>query len=248
MNEALPAIQISSFDLVISDLAHQSEQIIVNGLNHPSPLTLLLVFTGGLLTSIGPCSLSLLPITIAYLAGFKNQQSPFQRSIIFCSGIVLALVILGGLSVFLGRIYGQVPLLVPTLVALLAIFMGLNLLGAVPLSLPVGPDPEIWKEKVPSSLGALAAGLAFGLAGSPCTTPVLAVLLGWVAQTRNEVLGILFLACFAFGQVLPLILAGTAAGNIQRLVALRPFVSWVPPLSGVVLLITGVLTLLARWV
>ena len=44
------------------------------GLNHPSPLTIFLVFTAGLLTSLGPCSLSLLPITIAYVGGTKNNK------------------------------------------------------------------------------------------------------------------------------------------------------------------------------
>ena len=39
------------------------------GLNNPGPLTIFLVFTAGLLTSLGPCSLSLLPITIAYVGG-----------------------------------------------------------------------------------------------------------------------------------------------------------------------------------
>ena len=66
------------------------------------------LFIGGLLTSLGPCSLSLLPVTIAYIAGFEDKNSPFQRSLSFCGGIVLALVLLGSLSGMLGKIYGQV--------------------------------------------------------------------------------------------------------------------------------------------
>ena len=58
----------SSISLIFSDLTRHGEQIINNGLNDPTPLTLIIVFTGGLLTSLGPCSLSLLPITVAYLA------------------------------------------------------------------------------------------------------------------------------------------------------------------------------------
>ena len=46
------------------------------GLNNPGPLTIFLVFTAGLLTSLGPCSLSLLPITIAYVGGTKNNVDP----------------------------------------------------------------------------------------------------------------------------------------------------------------------------
>ena len=86
-------------------------------------------------------------------------------------------MVLGSISGLLGRIYGQVPALIPTLVAVLAVAMGLNLLGVLRIP-PSGPDPEQWRQKVPAPLAPVAAGLAFGLAASPCTTPVLAVLLG----------------------------------------------------------------------
>jgi len=244
----MPATTISNLDLTISDLASKSEQLISQGLNHPGPATVLIVFCCGLLTSLGPCSISLLPITIAFLAGFKNDQSPFLRSFNFCSGIVIALVILGSISGLLGKIYGQVPGFVPVLVALLAIIMGLNLLGILKIPLPQGPDPAIWQGKVPGPLAPLSAGLAFGLAASPCTTPVLAVLLGWIAKTGSPAIGIVLLSSFGFGQVLPLFIAGTAAATIPRFLALRPLGQWIPPLSGAILLTIGLLTLLARWI
>ena len=168
--------------LLLSDLAQRSEELLNSALANPGPLTLALVFGGGALTSLGPCSLSLLPVTLAYLAGFEDGRPPWQRSLAFCGGIVGALVILGSLSGMIGRIYGQVPALIPSLVAVLAIVMGLNLLGVLRIPLPAGPDPENWRSKVPAPLAPVAAGLAFGVAASPCTTPVLAVLLGWIAQ------------------------------------------------------------------
>jgi cytochrome c-type biogenesis protein len=232
----------------LADWARSGEQLLSSSLAHPGALTLLLVFAGGLLTSLGPCSLSLLPITLAYLAGFDDQKErPWQRSLSFCGGIVASLVLLGLASGALGRIYGQVPGLVPTLVAVLAVFMGLNLLGLLPLQLPSGPDPEQWRQRVPRALAPLAAGLAFGLAASPCTTPVLAVLLAWIAQAGDPLAGVVLLTAFAAGQVMPLLLAGTAAAWVPRLLALRALGQWVPPISGVVLLATGTLTLLARW-
>ncbi|MFL0732602.1 MAG: cytochrome c biogenesis CcdA family protein [Prochlorococcus sp.] len=234
-------------NLALSDLARNSEQLLSHGLSHLSPLTLVLVFAAGLLTSLGPCSLSLLPVTLAYLAGFDSQQPPWQRSMAFCAGIVGALVLLGSLSGLIGRIYGQIPGVVPTFVALLAVLMGLNLLGLIKLPLPTGPDPNLWRQRVPAPLAPIAAGLAFGLAASPCTTPVLAVLLGWIAQSGQPLAGIVLLTCFGLGQVLPLLLAGGAAASVPKLLALRPIGRWIPPMSGAVLLTTGVLSLLARW-
>lgn len=232
----------------LADWARTGEQLLSNSLAHPGAFTLVLVFAGGLLTSLGPCSLSLLPITLAYLAGFDDQQErPWQRSLSFCAGIVSSLVLLGLASGALGRIYGQVPGLIPTLVAVLAVVMGLNLLGLLPLQLPNGPDREQWRQRVPKALAPLAAGLAFGLAASPCTTPVLAVLLAWIAQAGDPLAGVVLLTALAAGQVMPLLLAGTAAAWVPRLLALRAVGQWVPPISGVVLLAAGTLTLLARW-
>ena len=233
--------------LLLSDLAQNSEQLLNQALAQPGPLTLALVFLGGALTSLGPCSLSLLPVTLAYLAGFEDGRAAWQRSLFFCGGIVGALVLLGSLSGLLGRIYGQVPAFVPTLVAVLAVLMGLNLLGLLRIPLPAGPDPNSWRNNVPAPLAPVAAGLAFGLAASPCTTPVLAVLLGWIAQSGQPMVGVLLLSCFGLGQVLPLLVTGTFAAAVPKLLALRPIGRWVPPISGVVLLTSGVLTLLARW-
>ena len=233
--------------LLLSEMAQRSEALLSSALANPGPLTIALVFGGGALTSLGPCSLSLLPVTLAYLAGFEDGRTPWQRSLAFCCGIVGALVVLGSLSGLLGKIYGQMPALVPTLVAILAVAMGLNLLGLLRIPLPAGPDPNSWRNKVPAPFAPVAAGLAFGVAASPCTTPVVAVLLGWIAQSGRPLVGVALLTSFGIGQVLPLLIAGTFAASVPKLLKLRPIGRWVPPISGVVLLTTGLLTLLARW-
>lgn len=256
---------LAGWALAVSDLARSSETLLQQSLSNPGPSTLGLVFLGGLLTSLGPCSLSLLPVTLAYLAGFgptsspvvpsptplplhsNQRRRPWLRSLSFAAGIVSSLVVLGLASGLLGRIYGQIPGLIPTLVALLALAMGLNLLGVLKLPLPSGPDPELWRRRVPAPLAPLAAGLAFGLAATPCTTPVLAVLLGWMAQTGRPLVGMVLLTSFGAGQVVPLMLAGTAAASLPGLLKLRRLGQWVPPISGVVLVTTGVLTLVANW-
>ena len=238
-----------SLGLPFADWARSSEALLQGSLAHPGPLTLALVFTGGLLTSLGPCSLSLLPVTLAYLAGFGAEErgrAPWQRSVSFAAGIVASLVLLGLASGLMGRLYGRIPGQLPLLVAVVAVVMGLNLLGLLRLPLPAGPDPERWRRRVPAPLAPLAAGLAFGLASTPCTTPVLAVLLAWIAQNGRPLTGMLLLISFGAGQVIPLLLAGTAAASLPSLLRLRRVGQWIPPLSGVVLLTTGCLTLLAQ--
>jgi len=68
--------------------------------------------------------------------------------------------------------------------------MGLNLLGVVTIPLPsLFADVDVRRGALPSALKAYAAGLTFALAASPCSTPVLATLLGYVAQTQDPARG-----------------------------------------------------------
>ena len=71
--------------LLLSDLAQNSEQLLNQALAQPGPLTLALVFLGGALTSLGPCSLSLLPVTLAYLAGFEDGRAPGNAACSFAA-------------------------------------------------------------------------------------------------------------------------------------------------------------------
>jgi len=124
-----------SLGLQFADWARSSEQMLQASLAHPTPLTLAVVFGGGLLTSLGPCSLSLLPVTLAYLAGFggsePQRRPPWQRSVSFATGIVASLVLLGLASGLMGRLYGSIPGQIPLLVAVVAVVMGLNLLASL---------------------------------------------------------------------------------------------------------------------
>ena len=216
-----------------------------NGLNNPGPFTIFLVFSAGLLTSLGPCSLSLLPVTIAYIGGTEKNKF---KLISFSGGIVFSLVILGAVSGFLGKIYGQIPSYYTSVVAFIAIIMGLNLLGILKFQLPNGPDLKIIEDKIPSLLAPFAIGTTFGLASSPCITPVLATLLAWVSQAKNPTISIIFLFFFGIGQVTPLIVAGATTENLKQFLALRKFSQIIPTLSGIFLVSLGLLNLFSNWI
>ena len=216
-----------------------------HGLDNPSPFTVILIFSAGLLTSLGPCSLSLLPVTIAYIGGTnKNQYKLFS----FSGGIVFSLVTLGALSGFLGRIYGQIPSFYNSCVAFVAIFMGLNLLGFLKFKLPNGPDIKLIEKKIPLFLAPFALGTTFGFASSPCITPVLASLLAWVSQASNPTISIIFLFFFGLGQITPIIVAGATTENLQRFLELRKYSQVIPTISGIFLVSLGLLNLFSNWI
>ncbi len=215
--------------------------------NSPGPITFLFIFAAGLLTSLGPCSLSLLPITVAYIGGSKNENNQI-KILSFCSGVIFSLVLLGALSGLLGKIYGQIPHIFTTSVSIFAILMGLNLLGLIKLRLPNSPNLKLIEKRVPSFLTPMVTGAAFGLASSPCITPVLATLLAWVSQSKNPITSIFFLFFFGLGQVIPLIIIGITTDNLKKLLNFRQFSQLIPTFSGLILVSLGVLNIISNWI
>ena len=216
-------------------------------ISNPGPVTFLLIFSAGLLTSLGPCSLSLMPITFAYIGGSKNKNNQI-KILSFCSGVIFSLVLLGALSGFLGKIYGQLPHIFTTGISIFAILMGLNLLGLIKFQLPNSPNFKFIENKVPPFLAPMVTGAAFGLASSPCITPVLASLLAWVSQAKNPIISIIFLFFFGLGQVRPLIIVGFTTYTLKKLLDFRQFSQVIPTFSGLILISLGLLNIISNWI
>jgi len=154
---------------------------------------------------------------------------------------------MGILATVVGQVYGQVGFGLPIIVSLIAIVMGLNLLEALPFQLPSLNGIEV-SQNLPRPLQAYLIGLTFGLVASPCSTPVLATLLAWIASTKDPVLGGVLLLAYTAGYSAPLILAGTFTASVKKLLELRRWSSWITPTSGALLVGFGVFSLLFRLV
>lgn len=222
--------------------------LVATQLTHLSWLSIGVIFLAGLLTSLTPCMLSMLPITIGYIGGYetKSRLQAAQASTWFSLGLATTLAGLGILAALLGRVYGQVGSGLSIIVSILAILMGLNLLEALPLQLPSFGGLEWISQDLPKGVRSYCIGLTFGLVASPCSTPVLATLLGWVATTQDLVVGGVLLLTYTAGYVAPLILAGTFTASIKKLLELRRWSSWITPVSGALLVGFGVFSLLFR--
>jgi cytochrome c-type biogenesis protein len=232
----------------IYQLGQFADRLVASQLNHLSWFSIAAIFATGLLTSLTPCMLSMLPITIGYIGGYQaeNRWQAAVQSTWFSLGLATTLAGLGIAAAWLGQVYGQIGIGLPIVVSILAIIMGLNLLEALPLQFPDWGGMEWISPNFPVGLRSYAIGLMFGLVASPCSTPILATLLAWVASTKDLFLGGILLLSYTLGYVLPLILAGTFTASIKKLLELRQWSGWITRVSGVLLVGFGVFSLLLR--
>ncbi|HEY9794820.1 MAG TPA: cytochrome c biogenesis protein CcdA [Leptolyngbyaceae cyanobacterium] len=239
---------IETLSTRLYELEQFADSLVSTQLTHLSWLSIGIIFAAGLLTSLTPCMLSMLPITIGYIGGYetKGRLQAATQSTWFALGLATTLAGLGILAASVGRVYGQVGVGLPIVVSLIAIIMGLNLLEALPLQLPSLGGMEWISKDLPEGVRSYLIGLTFGVVASPCSTPVLATLLAWVATTQDLILGGALLLSYTAGYVAPLILAGTFTASIKKLLELRQWSGWITPVSGALLVGFGVFSLLSR--
>ncbi len=239
---------IDSVQTSLYHLQQLADGLVSSQLTHLSWVSVLIIFLAGLLTSLTPCMLSMLPITIGYIGGYEAQSriQAAAQSTWFALGLATTLAALGIVAAYVGQVYGQVGIGLPILVSVIAILMGLNLLEALPLRLPSLDGMELIPQDVPDGVRSYLLGLTFGLVASPCSTPVLATLLAWIASTQDVMLGGALLLAYTAGYVAPLILAGTFTATIKKLLEVRRWSGWITPVSGALLVGFGVFSLLFR--
>ncbi len=185
-----------------------------------SIVAFLLVFIGGILTSLTPCVYPMIPITIAVIGAQAEggKLRGFVLSLFYVLGIAATFSVLGVLAAQTGTLFGsyaQHPVVI-VMIASIFFLMGLSLLGVFVLQMPPTIASKLRGSRK-GFLGALVTGLLAGFIVSPCISPLLIVILTWVAKSGSILLGFGLLFSFALGLGVLFVLIGTFSGVMKNL-------------------------------
>lgn len=197
-------------------------------------------FLGGLISSISPCSLSMLPLIIGYIGGY-SEAKPMRtllQMVIFVIGTGLVFAIIGGICAFTGKIFVGNPYFA-LIVASIIMIMGLKILGVIEFDLPV-IIKEIPQNKVNNDfLYPLILGAVFALIGTPCSTPILASIMAFASISAKISHAVIMLFLFSIGQGLILIVAGFLTSKLKTNENFYKISEGIMKVSGVLLILVA---------
>lgn len=200
------------------------------------------VFIGGIFSSSSPCVLATIPLVIGYVGGYSegDRRKAFLYSLTFILGLSLTFTILGAIASLVGGLFGVISRTWYFIVGGIAVVIGLHLIGLFNwnFSVPVHLQP---KQK--GILGAFLLGIFFGIVSSPCATPVLALILTFVASKGEVAYGTSLLFVYALGHCALIFVAGTATGFAESFIkskGISNITTWGKRVGGVIVVFAGI--------
>ena len=156
--------------------------------NGSLPILFALSFLGGLVASISPCSLAMLPIIIGYVGGYSKEKpsKTLLQMIAFVIGMAIVFSIIGIICAVTGKVFisfagGYFGIFIAGII----LVMGLKLTGVLDFELPVLIKEIPQGNSQSLFLYPMLLGAVFALAGTPCSTPILAGIMAFASLSAS---------------------------------------------------------------
>ena len=199
-------------------------------------------FFGGVLASISPCSIAMLPLIVGYVGGY-SKETPFVTFLQLCCfilGTAIVFSIIGIVCAITGSVFASAMGGYFTIImASVLLIMGLRLLDILDFEAPtiIKAMPQNRNNSV--FLYPVLLGMTFALAGTPCSTPILAGIMAFAAMGKNVGMSIIMFFLFSLGQGVILVLAGLFTSSIKNIKSLAAYTDKLMKVSGFLLIIVS---------
>jgi cytochrome c biogenesis protein CcdA len=200
------------------------------------------VFLAGVLSSASPCVLATIPLVVGFVGGYADgdRLKAFRYSLAFILGLSITFTGFGMAAGLLGTMFGTMGGWWYVAAGIVALVMGGQMIGLYEIRMPIKWE---FKPKQGGMIGSFLLGLFFGVVSSPCATPVLVVILTYVATKGQVLYGAALLFTYAIGHCLLMLVAGTFTGFIESFAKQRGIMcvsTWAKRVGGVVVTCVGV--------
>jgi cytochrome c-type biogenesis protein len=223
-------------------------------MNDSATLGIAVAFFAGLLSFLSPCVLPLVPSYIGFLTGLSLEEMSsrrrvaFTHALLFVLGFSLIFLLFGASATALGRALKFHEVWLQRVGGLLIIFFGLVCLGVFKFGFLQQERRLHLQNKPVGYLGSVLVGMAFAAGWTPCIGPILGGIYTMASASETLGRGMLLLGAYSLGLAVPFLLAAWAVdGFLAWFQKFRRFLPWVMRLSGVLLILVGLLLLTGQF-
>lgn len=216
---------------------------ITHSLNNLTGLTFIFFLISGILTSINPCSISMLPIAISYINVKANSRYEKSQFLLICgnfSSFIMTIILYYVFSSY----YNSFRVIIPIMTSLYIVILGLSLLKILDFSVSWFKIRDANLKSYNVTIHSYVTGFIFGLNSSTCSTPILATIVFCILHSRSPVSVILYLICYCIGYIVPLLIFINAAIKYVSVIQMKFVWHYILPIGGCFMLGTGFFSLL----
>jgi cytochrome c-type biogenesis protein len=216
-------------------------------------LSVFLAFVAGVLSFISPCVLPLVPAYIGYLSGrtlqgtAPSRAATFSHALAFVLGFTFIFSVIFGLAAgLLSQTFSSYLNLIREVGGLIVIVLGLHMLHVIHLGfldydVRLGNSAQARRQGYVTSF---VVGVSFAAGWTPCVGPMLGAIFSLALNEGQPAHAVFLFLVYSVGLGVPFLITALALESItRRLKALNRYMSLIERISGLLLILIGVLLL-----
>ncbi|MBS4176949.1 cytochrome c biogenesis CcdA family protein [Lederbergia citrea] len=209
-------------------------------------INLFLALGAGFLSFISPCCLPLYPAFLSYITGMsvselKNDKAMFRRrsmlhTAFFLLGFSIIFIALGFGSSFVGNFFEEYQNLIRQIGSILIVLFGLMVVGIISPDFLMKERRFEFKNRPAGFIGTSLVGMAFAAGWTPCTGPILMMVLALAAANPGS--GVIYMIAYTLGFAIPFFILSFFIGRMDWI---RKHNIKIMKIGGVIMILMGIL-------
>nr|YP_009541634.1 cytochrome c biogenesis protein transmembrane region [Synarthrophyton chejuense]AYR05643.1 cytochrome c biogenesis protein transmembrane region [Synarthrophyton chejuense] len=196
-------IELIQLDLSFYNIQQFITRILYLNLYLQKPVFLIFIFLSGILTSLNPCMISMLPISFSYIGILDNNKT---NTLSFFCGLLSSLMGFIILFSILNYKYHNVIIGLPVFSSIFTFILGLFILKILRLGEIVN-SPIFFSNYINNTyISNYLLGLFLGMNTSSCSIPIVLTLLLILSSSSNYILIYLYIIVYLLGYMFILLL------------------------------------------
>lgn len=185
-------------------------------------VNIFLAFGAGFLSFISPCCLPLYPAFLSYITGMsvgelKSENAMMQKrsllhTVFFLIGFSIIFIALGFGTSFIGQFFKVYGDMIRQIGAIIIVFFGFIIVGVFQPKFLMKDRKFEFKNRPGGYFGSMLIGLAFAAGWTPCTGPILMVVIGMGASNPGSAM--IYMIAYILGFAIPFLIMSFFIGRM----------------------------------